>query len=398
MTAVSTTGSLLPLRTASIIGMVTAGIAVTIFFSRMWAQIRPQSPEGDITKTRQKLPRTLEEWRYTNREEDVNPIWNALGVFLKARGYILWRHLRFTFLVPPDDSEVTCNGFSLAPVHRGWDMHSPMAELSRFDSPNALNRPARSTDGRDVVVRVICAGSEGQTHLEILKYISRGLASQATPNHAVPLLDVFQLEDVVVGVFPKVGRSLFYMYHPRYHNSVGDIVDMIMQCLEALGYMHSIGVAHRDAFRDNFLVQWFPESMAENQLTVSRPRVYLNDFETAVHFPDGDPSGDCTCVGLPLSPSFPTPERYFRPLAPELSFENPGPYSPFKLDIWQLGDSLRDLKTSIPEIDSVLIAMVEEDPCIRIDAFDALQRISDATQSIPPERLRILPVIVSESH
>ncbi len=35
---------------------------------------------------------------------------------------------------------------------------------------------------------------------------------------------------------------------------------------------------------DNFLVEWSPEStLGQNW---ARPRVYLIDFETAVHFPD----------------------------------------------------------------------------------------------------------------
>ncbi|KAI0360320.1 hypothetical protein OH77DRAFT_672826 [Trametes cingulata] len=301
----------------------------------------------------------------------------------------------YGYLAPPKDTDTTCNGFAFAPVHRGWGAGSRLAELSGFFSPNSLNRPARSLDGRDVVIRVICVASEGRSQLEVLQHISRGPISQATPNHAIPLFELFELEDVTLGVFPRVGLNLFDAYNSWAENSVGDVVDMIMQGLEALGFLHSIGVAHRDAFKDNFLVQWFPESMASDQLTVSRPRVFLNDFETAVRFTDDVPAAARVCTGLPLCCTFPTPDRYFRNLAAELSTGEP--YDPFKLDMWQFGDSFRDFRTTIPDIDEVLSAMIDDDPSTRISALDALRRISSVVNSIPPERLRIAPTIVSES-
>ncbi|KAI0647603.1 kinase-like domain-containing protein [Trametes meyenii] len=257
---------------------------------------------------------------------------------------------------------------------------------------NALNRPARSADGRDVVIRVVCVASQGQSHLQVLQYLSRGLCSQATPNHSIPLFELFEFEDIIFGVFPRIGTTMLDAYDSWPENSVGDIIDMIMQCLEGLGYMHSIGVAHRDAFKDNFLVEWFPESMAEHQLTISRPRVYLNDFETAVYFPQDVPAHERICVGLPLSPSFPSEKRYSRTRAPELSSDQP--YDPFKLDVWQFGFSLRNLRTTIPEIDSVLGSMLEEDPRSRISAFTALKSISQVVHATTPESLRIPPVVV----
>ncbi|KAI0672664.1 kinase-like domain-containing protein [Trametes maxima] len=355
-------------------------------------QLSSQQSSLDTAGIRRALPSTLEQWRHAKYDGEFNGIWLALQDYLKEHGYILWEYLDLTYFAPPDDLEETCNGFALAPLHRGWGRESRLKHLSQFDSSTALNRPARAVDGRDVVVRVICVGSEGKNHLQVLKYMSRGLCSQATPNHALPLFELFQLEDVVLGVFPRIGHTLRGLYDSWAENSVGDVVDVIMQCLEALGYMHSIGVAHRDAFKDNFLVEWYPESMAEHQLTISRPRVYLNDFETAVYFAPEVPSHERTCVGLPLSPSFPVPDKYTRPVPPEVSSGEP--YDPFQLDVWQFGNSLSDLKTQIPEIDSVLRAMVEENPQVRITAFDALKSISRVVNSMTPEDLRISPIVL----
>lgn len=91
---------------------------------------------------------------------------------------------------------------------------------------------ARTADGRDVVIRAICAGSEGHNHLEVLKYMARGATSQATPNHAVPLFELLELEDITFGVFPRIGCSMAYAYRFGTENSVGDVIDMVLQCLE----------------------------------------------------------------------------------------------------------------------------------------------------------------------
>ena len=42
----------------------------------------------------------------------------------------------------------------------------------------------------------------------------------------------FQFEDIVFGIFPKVGGSMSYAYGYWPNNSVGDIIDMLMQMLE----------------------------------------------------------------------------------------------------------------------------------------------------------------------
>ena len=92
----------------------------------------------------------------------------------------------------------------------------------------------------------------------------------------------------------------------------------------------------QDAFHDNFVIQWHPESLRTMKVPISRPRVYLIDFETAVQFPAGCPLTECVSVGLPVA------EKYSRPLAPELVSGKA--YNPFKLDIWQLGYSFSFFK------------------------------------------------------
>ena len=42
----------------------------------------------------------------------------------------------------------------------------------------------------------------------------------------------FEFEDIVFGIFPLVGAEMTYMFDFWLGNSVGDIIDMLMQMLE----------------------------------------------------------------------------------------------------------------------------------------------------------------------
>jgi serine/threonine protein kinase len=101
-------------------------------------------------------------------------------------------------------------------------------------------------------------------------------------------------------------------------------------------------VESQDAFHDNFLVQWHPESMRTMTTPVSHPHVYLIDFEVAIEFPVDCPPTELVCTGFPLGGSFPLLEMYSRPLAPEMTTGEP--YSPFKTDVWQLAISFYDFR------------------------------------------------------
>ncbi|KAI0647596.1 hypothetical protein C8Q79DRAFT_637427 [Trametes meyenii] len=56
----------------------------------------------------------------------------------------------------------------------------------------------------------------------------------------------------------------------------------------------------KDAFKDNFLVQWHPESLSAGHIPRSRSRVFLTDFEVAVMFSTETPLKDCLFSGFPI--------------------------------------------------------------------------------------------------
>ena len=97
-----------------------------------------------------------------------------------------------------------------------------------------MTRAARSADGRDVVIRVLSVGPDGGEHVELLKIISRGPLPLVHSCHTLPILDLIELEDVTFGVFPKAAGSVSDAYDSWAKPTVGDILDIIVQCLEVL--------------------------------------------------------------------------------------------------------------------------------------------------------------------
>jgi hypothetical protein len=93
-------------------------------------------------------------------------------------------------------------------------------------------RAARTRDGLDVIIRVIVIGNEGHDHLKILRTIATGENSLLSTNHTLPMFMEFQFEDIVFGIFPKVGAKMLNAFGFWPNNSVGDIIDMLMQMLE----------------------------------------------------------------------------------------------------------------------------------------------------------------------
>ncbi|KAL1937626.1 hypothetical protein VTO73DRAFT_13012 [Trametes versicolor] len=323
--------------------------------------------------------------------------WEALRPFFQRRGYMLWKR-GFDLILWPDidsddfaDTAKRSSGYEYATQHRGLGpAPGSISNLFAFQYLNALCRAARKADGTDVVIRVLAIGDFGRKHVEVLKVLSMGPYAFYEDNHAIPLLEFVDFGDVTFGVFPKIGGRVeeAYRYWPK--NSVGDVLDMILQCLEALVFIHTYSIAHMDAFKDNFLVEWHPESLTTGHVARSRPRVYLTDFETAVMFSDDTPLEECIVTGYPKGDSYLDDiTKYARAVPPEVL--SGMPYDPFKLDVWQFGKSLENFRTAVPDIDRLLDALILDDAKSRPSSFDALEYLSRVIAEMPPKALLIPP-------
>ncbi|PBK71911.1 hypothetical protein ARMSODRAFT_794958 [Armillaria solidipes] len=347
-------------------------------------------PPQHSAATRKKLPTNLDTWRlpgYT--KDDEEKIWAVLDEVFRERGVVLWRstNSKATCTLVPPDAHVVSNGFSYVTNSRERDDGlGTSRRIQPYSTWNPLTRIGRTEDGRDFAIRVIVIGNEGHDHLRILRKLATGPVSLISENHTLPMEAEFAFEDIIFGFFPKVGAPMDEAFGYWAQNSVGDVLDMIMQALEGLAFIHDLNIAHRDAFISNFLVQWYPESIRAGHQSVSRPRVYLIDFETAQEYPPDQPR----MTGYPLCSSFPDIATYSRPRAPEMLTPEKH-YCPFKLDIWQFGSSLENFQSTFTEVDTILAELVCEDPVSRLSASEALNKLVSTVHAIPPVSLLILP-------
>ena len=89
-------------------------------------------------------------------------------------------------------------------------------------------------------MRVVVVGSDGHDHLKILRKIAAGENSILSNNHTLPMVAELQFEDIIFCLFPKTAAVVEQAYDYWAKNSVGDVVEMIMQMLEVRIKFHSI--------------------------------------------------------------------------------------------------------------------------------------------------------------
>ena len=84
-------------------------------------------------------------------------------------------------------------------------------------------------------MRVIAHGDDGRKNLDILRVLATTPQSLISTNHTLPMIREVQLGQITFGVFPLVGYTLHTTWDDD--NSVGDILDMLIQALE-VGSFH----------------------------------------------------------------------------------------------------------------------------------------------------------------
>ncbi|KAH9928467.1 kinase-like domain-containing protein [Epithele typhae] len=368
-------------------------IALAVLFSSVYLAVRRSRRKA----IRARLPQDLLSWREPldkNGKLDV-AVWDCLSDHFQRRGYTFWRRAQRMLrqdLDPP--KVVSLRGFGYARAHEGWDRMSNFDFLHEFNYPTHAVHAANTREGQAVVIRVLAVGNQGCDHVTILRFIASTYHATASRNHALPLLNVSYFEDILFGIFPMVGQDLRDLLYPFRKNSVGDIVDIIMQCLEALDYIHGENIAHRDAYKENFLLQYYPQSLVNDPLRITRPRVFLHDFEVSVMF-ENLPREKHLCIGVPQGGTVPFSPDFNGRASPEVLTGEP--YCPYKLDVWQLGKSFTDFKSTVPAIDAILERMHEPDPALRPTASEALGQLADFVAATPPRDL-LIPPTTPHSH
>ncbi|TRM63892.1 hypothetical protein BD626DRAFT_568504 [Schizophyllum amplum] len=378
--------------TSADIVAIAASTAVALLLCRRVAQAYAQSREKETLLD--KLPRSLYSWR-TSREYGFLQIWRDLSATLHDFGLTSWEVDVIGHQRPPNRDHVFPNGYLYVTAFRNNDSKGTVgsiADLSCISHFNSSSCVVRTRQGQDAMLRVMAIGEDGRESLRVWRKLATAPHALISTNHVLPLLQEIHLEHITFGVFPLVSQSMRCIYGMWAKNSVGDILNALVQALEALAYIHDLGIAHRDAFKHNFLVQWFPESLKTGVVPVSAPRVFLIDLETAIEFPADCPPSERTCTGLPnISSLAGDPDVYAPPRIPEMATGEP--YDPFKLDVWQLATSFEDFDSTMPPVQEMLRCAASLHPAERLTADEALSRLRTFLEGTPPKSLLIPPVL-----
>ena len=87
---------------------------------------------------------------------------------------------------------------------------------------------ARTSDGRDVLIKLIAKGTQGLQDLDVLQNIATGHRAFLGDNHCLPMLRTLTLEDMTFAVFPYMKSGFSY---PWYYD-VGEVFDADLQVLQ----------------------------------------------------------------------------------------------------------------------------------------------------------------------
>lgn len=92
--------------------------------------------------------------------------------------------------------------------------------------------PARTGDGRDVIIRLVTLGGVGLQHREAMLRLGTGNIASVIGNHTVPVLQWLHLDDLSFAVLPFLlgtDPTWFYLYE-NLHDLLKSVIQMCEVC------------------------------------------------------------------------------------------------------------------------------------------------------------------------
>lgn len=292
-------------------------------------------------------------------------------------------------------------GYRLRP--RYDPVHLPIRERVKWyqSSPSypedeiTTLRPAvldavRTVDGLTVVLRKATTWSDEVPILQRLNDL------HSDPrNRTVPILDTILLPDSDEHVLLVI--PLLHSYYDPPFTSPAQVVQALLQLLEAMQFLHENDVAHRDFCTNNLMLdpsELFPEGFHvarpylsrdgqtlgvnfRNRPDVSPVRYFVIDFGLATHLPYR--SGWVTTGVFGADKT-----------VPELSWETP--YDPFKVDIYQFGRVIMcdmiEVYNGLEFLRPLAEEMTRKDPDRRPDVTTSLALLREIAMHLPAAELQ----------
>ncbi|KAF5379388.1 hypothetical protein D9615_006642 [Tricholomella constricta] len=325
---------------------------------------------------------------FIGKRYDDEMFWVRLQPFLLRYGYKLRPRYQ------PDWTPSWFKLSSLEPAIKNvYDFEDalPLARSKLMDA-------TRQHDGAKVVMKIVDTSAE---EIQIIRYLTSPELLRDPRNRTVPLLDVLHLPDNDSQALIVMPQLLQFDRLP--FRRVGEIFEAIYQYLQAsallmngLEFMHEHHISHRDASYFNLMMDaskivprgfhYFHETTHDGlnrefewlqRWSVRPVQYYFIDFDISHRYLTSKDVKEMSRLGQDKS----VPE-YLRP----------GPYDPFKADIYQLGNTLlKTIKKYNPKgLESLLAlgeAMTSSIPEDRPSPAAALQSLDEIDRKLLERRI-----------
>ncbi|KAG5350233.1 hypothetical protein C0989_012006 [Termitomyces sp. Mn162] len=262
---------------------------------------------------------------------------------------------------------------------------------------------ATRADGTLVVLKDVSIDTK-EHEIRIGKEFSSGALATHPKNHCVPFLEV---------IYPQEGsRTAFivmpYLLETNYPSfqTIGEVVDYFRQIFEGLQFMHENNVVHGDCKTDNFMagtVSLFniPPHPAQRLMrldyrgpvsvsscrTKKPVKYYLIDFDLSEVYPSED------------APHLRQPPWGGDKSVPEVFLPNAPPCDPFAVDVYCIGNSIREdyldgreileeAKKGFDFMRGLVNDMTNSDPRKRPSMSEVVSRFEDIIKGLDDEQLR----------
>ncbi|KAL6302706.1 kinase-like domain-containing protein [Sparassis latifolia] len=309
--------------------------------------------------------------------------WEALRPIFKTAGYELYRARGLGKLSTPDtETSPAVESFGL------------FGDRSNFQSqliPFAQVFAARDSLNRDVVIKVVSKGKEGENERQILQLLNSEPLRSHPANTTVPVLEFIDYEDFCFAVMPFCNGSDDFPFL-----NASECLDFAEQVLKALSFLHEHRIAHLDISSENVMVNHhgtLPEAVIFEDGKIYRicpvpewrstfsVRYRLMDFGYSVHFKEDTPLSMCTILPFPQGREHRAPETLGKTA-----------YNPFAADVYQTArvfyGLFSDVANSVPDLLKLLQDMSSYNPSRRITATMALARLRALCSTIPVDMLQ----------
>ncbi|GBE83932.1 hypothetical protein SCP_0509910 [Sparassis crispa] len=335
------------------------------------------------------LPTSVRSWRDIDTTADpqwAQP-WEFLRPFFREAGYDLYR--------AGINGKLSTPNTTTPPALDSFGLYGDRSKLRTHFIPVSQVFPARDTMDRDVVIKLISKGKEGENERQILQMLNSEPLQCDPANSTVPVIEFLEYQEYCFAVMPYCDGC---DERPFLHAS--ECLDFAEQVLEGISFLHTHRIAHLDISTENILVNhhglltqtFILQGQHEPPLKIWPPqewrstfpvRYLFMDFGYSIRFNEDVRLGKCTALPFPQG-------REHR--APEV--RGTQAFNPFAADVYQTARIFYgwfpDLVDDVPDLLKLLQDMSSYNPSRRITATEALARLRTLRSTIPDEKLKDL--------